>query len=154
MHKEAESERDDVLGDLDNLEEASAFIEGLNEGRMVEEYKVGSRLAPKVDEVRNQVTGVVYVRYRLWKRDTPCHDAEKIRETLSRLQQIEHPNVCPLLEAFDDGGRTLSYAIIGDHPLPFDNYLSTIKVVDQGDACTVEFSCGNVEVASPNTCRP
>jgi hypothetical protein len=44
------------------------------------------------------------------------------------------------LEAFDDGGRTLSYAIIGDHPLPFDNYLSTIKVVDQGDACTVEWS--------------
>ena len=37
------------------------------------------------------------------------------------------------LEAFDDGGRTLSYAIIGDHPLPFDNYLSTIKVVDQGN---------------------
>lgn len=44
------------------------------------------------------------------------------------------------LEAFDDGGRTLSYAIIGNHPLPFDNYLSTIKVVDQGDACTVEWS--------------
>ena len=44
------------------------------------------------------------------------------------------------LEAFDDGGRTLSYAIIGDHPLPFDNYLSTVKVVDQGDACTVEWS--------------
>jgi hypothetical protein len=44
------------------------------------------------------------------------------------------------LEAFDDDGRTLSYAIIGDHPLPFDNYLSTIKVVDQGDACTVEWS--------------
>ncbi len=44
------------------------------------------------------------------------------------------------LEAFDDGGRTLSYAIIGDHPLPFDNYLSTIKVVAQGDACTVEWS--------------
>ncbi len=44
------------------------------------------------------------------------------------------------LEAFDDSGRTLSYAIIGDHPLPFDNYLSTIKVVAQGDACTVEWS--------------
>ena len=44
------------------------------------------------------------------------------------------------LEAFDDGGRTLSYAIIGDHPLPFDNYLSTIKVVDQGNDCTLEWS--------------
>lgn len=44
------------------------------------------------------------------------------------------------LEAFDDGGRTLSYAIVGDHPLPFDNYLSTIKVVDQGESCTVEWS--------------
>lgn len=44
------------------------------------------------------------------------------------------------LEAFDDAGRSLSYAIIGDHPLPFDNYLSTVRVVDQGDACTVEWS--------------
>lgn len=44
------------------------------------------------------------------------------------------------LEAFDDAGRSLCYAIIGDHPLPFDNYLSTVRVVDQGDACTVEWS--------------
>ena len=36
------------------------------------------------------------------------------------------------LEAFDDAGRSLCYAIIGDHPLPFDNYLSTVRVVDQG----------------------
>ncbi|MEN8181877.1 MAG: SRPBCC family protein [Myxococcota bacterium] len=44
------------------------------------------------------------------------------------------------LEAFDDAGRSLSYAIIGDHPLPFDNYLSTVKVIEQGDGCSVEWS--------------
>lgn len=44
------------------------------------------------------------------------------------------------LEAFDDAGRMLQYAIIGEHPLPLDNYLSTVKVVEQGDACSIEWS--------------
>lgn len=44
------------------------------------------------------------------------------------------------LEAFDDPGRTLSYAIIGKHPLPLDNYLSTVRVVEESDArCTIEW---------------
>ena len=44
------------------------------------------------------------------------------------------------LEAFDYAGRSLTYSIIGNHPLPFDNYLSTVKVVEQGDGCSVEWS--------------
>jgi hypothetical protein len=44
------------------------------------------------------------------------------------------------LEAYDDGARTLSYAIIGDNPLPFSNYLSVIRLDENGaDACTLEW---------------
>jgi hypothetical protein len=45
------------------------------------------------------------------------------------------------LEAFDDAGRSLSYAIIGEHPLPLDDYLSTVRVVEESDGrCTIEWS--------------
>lgn len=45
------------------------------------------------------------------------------------------------LEAFDDAARTLSYAIIGAHPLPVDNYLSTVKIVEEaGERCGIEWS--------------
>jgi hypothetical protein len=45
------------------------------------------------------------------------------------------------LEAFDDEGRSLRYAIIGEHPLPLDDYLSTVSVVPEGDErCTIDWS--------------
>jgi hypothetical protein len=45
------------------------------------------------------------------------------------------------LEAFDDAGRSLSYAIVGEHPLPLDDYLSTVRVVEESDErCSVEWS--------------
>ncbi len=45
------------------------------------------------------------------------------------------------LEAFDDAGRTFTYAIIGDHPLPLDDYLSTVKIVAESDQrCGIEWS--------------
>jgi hypothetical protein len=43
------------------------------------------------------------------------------------------------LEAFDDAGRRLQYAIIAG-PLPFENYLATIEVREDGDACTIDWS--------------
>lgn len=36
------------------------------------------------------------------------------------------------LLAFDDGARKLRYRIVGDSPLPIDNYDSTIEVVSMG----------------------
>jgi pimeloyl-ACP methyl ester carboxylesterase len=40
------------------------------------------------------------------------------------------------LEAFDDAGRTFSYAIIGDNPLPLRDYLSVVKITEKGaNAC-------------------
>lgn len=45
------------------------------------------------------------------------------------------------LEAFDDAARSLSYAIIGEHPLPLDDYLSTVRVVEESaDRCSIEWT--------------
>jgi len=44
------------------------------------------------------------------------------------------------LEAFDDAGRSLSYAILGETPLPFTDYLSTIRLSEDGDGCGIEWS--------------
>jgi hypothetical protein len=44
------------------------------------------------------------------------------------------------LEALDDRTRTLSYAIVGTHPLPFDDYLATIRVAEDGGGCQVDWS--------------
>jgi hypothetical protein len=44
------------------------------------------------------------------------------------------------LEARDGASRTLQYAIIGTHPLPFDQYLSTIHLSEDGDGCQIEWS--------------
>ena len=53
------------------------------------------------------------------------------------------------LEAFDDPGRSLSYAIIGANPLPFDRYFSTVKVVEESAGrCSVEWS-GRYDAKGP-----
>ena len=45
------------------------------------------------------------------------------------------------LEKLDHGSRTLQYSIISDHPVPFCDYFSTIRVVDNGNnQCKVEWS--------------
>lgn len=45
------------------------------------------------------------------------------------------------LEALDPTARVLKYSIISDHPFPFTDYVSTIKVRDAGeDQCEVEWS--------------
>ena len=45
------------------------------------------------------------------------------------------------LESLDNDSRTLRYSIISDHPFPFSDYVSTIKVNDDGNhGCQVEWS--------------
>lgn len=45
------------------------------------------------------------------------------------------------LEAFDDAGRTLSYAIVEKSPIPVKDYLATVRVVEEGaQACRVDWS--------------
>jgi hypothetical protein len=44
------------------------------------------------------------------------------------------------LEARDPATRTLQYAIVGDHPMPFTGYLATIRVTEDGAAAQIEWS--------------
>ena len=45
------------------------------------------------------------------------------------------------LEAIDQDSRTLRYSIISDHPFPFSDYVSTIKVIGNDENhCEVEWS--------------
>lgn len=45
------------------------------------------------------------------------------------------------LEALDEAGRSLSYAIVEKSPIPVKDYLATIRVVEQGpQACRVDWS--------------
>jgi carbon monoxide dehydrogenase subunit G len=44
------------------------------------------------------------------------------------------------LEAFDDRGRRLQYAIVGG-PIPVSGYLATVEVTDEGpNACRIDWS--------------
>ena len=43
------------------------------------------------------------------------------------------------LEAFDERGRRLQYAIVAG-PIPVSNYLATIEVKDEGKACRIDWS--------------
>jgi len=43
------------------------------------------------------------------------------------------------LEAFDDPGRRLSYAIVAG-PIPVASYLATIEVCDEGSGCRIDWS--------------
>lgn len=81
----------------------------LNEGRRFkDEYEVSSRLAPKVRVVRNKVTKATYVAYTLQKKNLPCRDVEKMARSIRCLQGLDHPNVCRLLEAFEDHSKETS----------------------------------------------
>lgn len=43
------------------------------------------------------------------------------------------------LEAFDDAARTLRYSIV-DGPVPLGDYLSTIRVSEDGEGCSIDWS--------------
>jgi len=60
------------------------------------------------------------------------------------VRQIGLPgglSIAERLEAFDDEGRSFSYAIVEKSPIPVKNYLSTVKVVETGpNHCRVDWS--------------
>ncbi len=44
------------------------------------------------------------------------------------------------LESYDEDGRTFSYAILGEGPLPVSNYLATLTIIEVGpNTCRVEW---------------
>ncbi|HVH06019.1 MAG TPA: SRPBCC family protein [Myxococcota bacterium] len=44
------------------------------------------------------------------------------------------------LEARDPATRTLQYSIVGAHPMPFSDYLATIRLTEEGAATQIEWS--------------
>jgi len=65
-------------------------------------------------------------------------------EGIGAVRRIGLPGgmeIAERLEACDDAARSLSYAIVGKSPIPVRNYLSTIRIVEEGaQACRVDWS--------------
>jgi hypothetical protein len=65
-------------------------------------------------------------------------------EGIGAVRRIALPgglSIAERLEAFDDAGRSLSYAIVEKSPIPVKDYLSTIRIVEDGpQACRVDWS--------------
>jgi len=77
-------------------------VPGLNKTRFEKEYQLGRTLASKVVEVRNRITLRIYAAYQLPKTSCPCRVGKEISSVISQVQQLEHPNICGLVEGFDD----------------------------------------------------
>jgi carbon monoxide dehydrogenase subunit G len=84
---------------------------------LLRDFGAVSRYAPGIDSCEVEGEGVGAVR-------TLTMGAMSLKERL---------------EACDDAGRRLQYAIVAG-PLPFENYLATIEVREDGGACTVDWS--------------
>ena len=77
------------------------------------------------------------------ERFTPGLEKVELRGSgIGAVRTISLPGGVQLqerLEAFDDRGRKLQYAIVAG-PIPVTNYLATIAVHDEGQACRVDWS--------------
>jgi len=80
----------------------SFVVPGLNDTKFPDEYQEGAAVGEKVAVARNKLTKRIDVVYKLPKSMSPSVDGQQISETLRHLQSIEHPNICRLIEAFDD----------------------------------------------------
>jgi serine/threonine protein kinase len=90
---------------LTRWRDPNAFvIPDLNKLRLEHEYQIGRGLASKVQEVRNKITMQIFVNYKIPKASFPSRNGKEISKRIAQLQGIEHPNVCRLVEAFDDPG--------------------------------------------------
>eukprot|EP00927_Polykrikos_kofoidii_P039694 TRINITY_DN34026_c0_g1_i1.p1 TRINITY_DN34026_c0_g1~~TRINITY_DN34026_c0_g1_i1.p1 ORF type:complete len:578 (+),score=54.49 TRINITY_DN34026_c0_g1_i1:81-1814(+) len=66
------------------------------------EYVFGRRLSKRRREVKNKLTGVVYVCLSVKKVDTTCFDSATLSQTFRTLRSIDHPNLLSLVEVFDN----------------------------------------------------
>jgi hypothetical protein len=65
-------------------------------------------------------------------------------EGVGAIRRIGLPGglaIAERLEALDEAGRSLSYAIVEKSPIPVKDYLSTIRIVEDGpQSCRVDWS--------------
>jgi len=93
-------------------------VPNLNHEKFDAQYQVGKVVAPKVAEARNKITMAVDVVYKLPKSSFPCSKGSQISAVIHQLQKIEHPNICRLVEGFDDAGCIyLVYQKVAAEPL-------------------------------------
>lgn len=124
-----------------------ATIPKLNKGHFEHEYQAGKTIAQKVSEVKNKITSRIYVDYKLQKSTFPCNDPLEILGTLQKLQQIEHPNICKMIEAFDDRG-CIHIIYNHTHGLPLlehidkTKHMSERKASDIGRQLVRALACG------------
>lgn len=101
--------------------------------------KVSDRIEASADRVWDLVRDFGGVQ-----RFSPTIESVSVQgEGIGAVRTLTLPGGLALqerLEALDDASRTLRYAIVGSHPLPFDEYLSTIRLSEDGDACQIEWS--------------
>lgn len=69
---------------------------------------------------------------------------------LRRLRLAGGTELTEKLEKFDSGERTYTYSITAC-PLPFSNYVSTIRVREEEGACTIEWSSTFTPTGAPET---
>lgn len=77
-------------------------VPNLNVSKFGEEYQEGQALAEKVAIARNKLTKRIDVVYKLPKAMSPCTIGQEVSDRIKQVMTIEHPNVCRLIEAFDD----------------------------------------------------
>jgi hypothetical protein len=83
--------------------------------------------------VGTRACGVAGARAEIWSSTTGISPARRKLALPGGLTLEER------LEAFDDPGRRLSYAIVAG-PIPVASYLATIEVCDEGSGCRIDWS--------------
>lgn len=98
---------------------ASMFdLPGLNRLPLDAKYNFCRALAPKVTAVRHKITQSSFVAYQLAKDAQPCQDQQKRAQTVTGLTTLDHPNICQLVESFDDSRYTyLVYQAVEGRPI-------------------------------------
>lgn len=101
--------------------------------------KVTDRIEASADQVWDLVRDFGGIQ-----RFSPAIESVSVQgEGIGAVRTITLPGGVALqerLEALDEGSRTLRYAIVGSHPLPFDEYLATIRLSEDGEGCQIEWS--------------
>jgi len=77
-------------------------VSSLNCNGIESEYQLGKKMTQRVREVKNKITGIVYVCYELRKADTPLSNGSEVGRSILKIRELDHPNLALLLEGFDD----------------------------------------------------
>mmetsp|Transcript_147298 Transcript_147298/g.270533 ORF Transcript_147298/g.270533 Transcript_147298/m.270533 type:complete len:547 (-) Transcript_147298:30-1670(-) len=123
-------------------------VPDLNKTKFQDEYRTGRAHSTKVTEVKNNITMQIFASYKLPKSLFPCKNGEEISKRIKKLQEIEHPNVCRLIEAFDDYGCLyIIYQNVGGKTIVDEinntKFMSEQKAADVGRQIIRALNCAS-----------